>query len=171
MDIGLRYPKSNNFELIGFSDADFADCRIERKSASGTCHFLGHSLVSWHSEKQNSIALSMAKVEYIAAGLCCAQILWMKQTLSDFNFSFEHVSIKCDNTSAINISKNLVQHSRTKHIEIRHHFLRDHAQKGDITLEFVSTKNQFADIFTKPLRSLSEEQFFDIRRQLGVISL
>ena len=95
----------------------------------------------------------------------------MKQTLSDFNLFFEHVSIKCDNTSAINISKNLVQHSRTKHIEIRHHFLRDHAQKGDITLEFVSTKNQFADIFTKPLRSLSEEQFFDIRRQLGVISL
>ena len=92
----------------------------------------------------------------------------MKQTLSDFNLSFEHVPIKCDNTSAINISKNLVQHSRTKHIEIRHHFLRDHAQKGDITLEFVNTKDQLADIFTKPL---SEEQFSDIRRQLGVISL
>ena len=88
----------------------------------------------------------------------------MKQTLSDFNLSFEHVPIKCDNTSAINISKNPVQHSRTKHIEIRHHFLRDHAQKGDITLEFVITKDQLADIFTKPL---SEEQFIDIRRQLG----
>ena len=73
----------------------------------------------------------------------------------------------CDNISAINISKNPVQHSRTKHIEIRHHFLRDHAQKNDITLEFVSTKDQLADIFTKPL---SEEQFVDIRRQLGVIS-
>ena len=72
------------------------------------------------------------------------------------------------NTSAINISKNPVQHSRTKHIEIRHHFLRDYAQKGDITLEFVSTKDQLVDIFTKPL---SEEQFSDIRRQLGVISL
>ena len=81
---------------------------------------------------------------------------------------FEHVLIKCDNTSAINISKNPVQHSRTKHIEIRHHFLRDHAQKGDITLEFVRTKDQLANIFTKPL---SEEQFVDIRRQLGVISL
>ena len=135
---------------------------------SGTCHFLGHSLVSWHSKKQNSVALSKAEVEYIAADLCCAQILWMKQTLSDFNLIFEYVPIKCDNTSAINISKNPVQHSRTKHIEIRHHFLRDHAQKGDITLEFVSTKDQLADIFTKPL---SEEQFVDIRRQLGVISL
>ena len=92
----------------------------------------------------------------------------MKQTLSDFNLFFEHVPIKCDNTSAINISKNPVKHSRTKHIEIRHHFLRDHTQKGDITLEFVSTKDQLADTFTKPL---SEKQFVDIRRQLGVISL
>ena len=92
----------------------------------------------------------------------------MKQTLSDFELSFEYVPIKCDNTSAIRISKNLVQHSRTKHIEIKHYFLRDHAQKGDITLEFVSTKDQLAAIFTKPL---SEEQFVNIRRQLGVISL
>ena len=92
----------------------------------------------------------------------------MKQTLIDFNLFFEHVPIKCDNTSAINISKNPMQHSRTKHIEIRHHFLRDHAQKGDMTLEFVSIKDQLADIFTKPL---SEKQFVDIRRQLRVISL
>ena len=82
-------------------------------------------------------------------------------TLSDFDLSFEHVPVKCDNTSAISISKNPMQHSRTKNIDIRHHFLRDHVQKGDITLEFVSTKDQLADIFTKPL---SEEQFVDIRR-------
>ena len=114
-------------------------------------------------KKQNSVVLSTEKAEYITAGLCCAQILWMKQTLGDFNLIFEHVPIKCDNTSVINISKN-----PTKHIEIRHHFLRDHAQKGDITLEFVRTKDQLADIFTK---SLSEEQFVEIRRQLRVISL
>ena len=112
--------------------------------------------------KQNSVALSTVETKYIAAGLCCYKFLD-----ENFNLSFEHVPIKCDNSSAINISKNLVQHSRTKHIEIRHHFLKDHAQKGDITLEFVSTKDQLADIFTKPL---SEEQFVDIRRQLGVIS-
>ena len=167
MDISLWYPKGDNFELIGFSDVDFADCKVERKT-SGTCHFLRHSPVSWHSKKQNSVTLSTAEAKYIAAGLCCALILWMKQTLSDFNLIFEHVSIKCDNTSAINISKYPVQHSRTKHIEIRHHFLRNHAQKGDITLEFMSTKDQLVDIFTKPL---SEKQFVDIRRQLGVISL
>ena len=103
----------------------------------------------------------MVEAEYIATSLCYAQILWMKQTLSDFNSTFEHVPIKCDNTSAINISKNPVQHSRTKHIEIRHHFLRDHAQKGDITLEFIGTKDQLVNIFTK---SVSEEQFVDIGR-------
>ena len=97
------------------------------------------------------VALSTKEPKYIAADLCCAQIFWMKQTLSDFNLIFEHVPIKCDNISAINISKNPVQHSRTKHIEIRNHFLRDHAQKSDITLEFVSIKDQLANTFTKPL--------------------
>ncbi|WKA08985.1 hypothetical protein VitviT2T_026664 [Vitis vinifera] len=151
MDIGLWYRKSDNFELIGFSNVDFVGCKVERKSTSGTCHFLQRQLVSWHSKKKNSVAFSTAKFEYIGVGLCCAQILWMKQTISDFGLSFEHVPIKCDNTSAISISKNLMQHSRTKHIEIRHHFIRDHAQKGDITLEFVSIKDQFVDIFTKPV--------------------
>ena len=151
MDIGLWYCKSDNFELIGFSNVDFVGCKVERKSTSGTCHFLQSPLVSWHSKKKNSVALSTAKFEYIGVGLCCAQILSMKQTISDFGLSFEHVPIKCDNTSVISISKNHMQHSRTKHIEIRHHFIRDHAQKGDITLEFVSIKYQFADIFTKPV--------------------
>ena len=168
IDIGLWYPKCNNFELICYSDADFGGYKFDRKSTSGTCHFLGHSLVSWHSKKQNSVYLSTAEAEYIAAGLGCAQVLWMNQTLSDFGLTYAHVPIKCDNTSAIIISKNPVQHSRTKHIEIRHHFLRDHAKKGDITLDFVKTEDQLADIFTKPL---NENQFVNIRRQLGVISL
>ena len=98
-------------------------------------------LGNWHSRKQNSIALSTTEVKYIVDGLGCAQVLWMKQKLSNFGLTYSHVPIKCDNTSAISISKNLVQHSRTKHIEIRHHFLRDHAQKEDITLDFARTKD------------------------------
>ena len=94
MDIGLWYRKSDNFELIGFSNVDFVGCKVERKSTSGTCHFLQRQLVSWHSKKKNSVAFSTAKVEYIVVDLCCAQILWMKQTLSDFDLSFEHVPIK-----------------------------------------------------------------------------
>ena len=98
------------------------------------------------------VALSTLEVEYITVDLCTyAQILWMKQTLGDFGLKFEHVHIKYDNTSVIGIFKNLMQHYRTKHIEIRHHFLKDHAQEGHITLEFVSNKDQLVDILTKLL--------------------
>ncbi|GMY30966.1 Integrase catalytic domain-containing protein [Fagus crenata] len=165
IDLGLWYPKSNSFDLISYSDADFAGCKIDRKSTSGTCHFLGHSLVSWFSKKQNSVALSTAEAEYVAAGSCCAQSLYIKQQLEDFKILFDHIPIRCDNTSAISLSKNPIQHSRTKHIEIRYHFIRDHVQKGDIELEFVSTDSQWADILTKPL---IEERFCTIRREIGM---
>jgi hypothetical protein len=81
---GLWYPWGSTFDLIGYSDADWAGCKINRKSTSGTCQFLGRSLVSWASKKQNSVALSTAEAEYIAAGHCCAQLLWMRQTLRDY---------------------------------------------------------------------------------------
>ena len=166
IEIGLWYPKFTSFDLIGYSDADFAGCKVDRKSTSGTCHFLGNSLISWHSKKQNSVALSTAEAEYVAAGSCCAQILWMKQTLEDYGLKYDHIPIRCDNTSAINLTKNPIQHSRTKHIEIRHHFIRDHVLNNDICLEFVDTNNQIADIFTKPL---SENRFCTLRRELGMI--
>ena len=156
IDIGLWYPRGTHIDLTCYSDADFAGHKVNRKSTSGTCHFLGHSLVSWFSKKQNSVALSTTEAEYIAAGSCCAQALWMKQTLRDYGINLEQIPIKCDTTSAINLSKNLIHHSRTEHIEIRHHFLRDHVQKGDIALEFILMEKQLADIFTKPL---CEEQF------------
>ena len=123
--------------LVRYTDADYAGYKVDRKSTSGTCQFLGQSLISWHSKKQNSIALSMAKVEYVAAGACCAQLLWIKQQLRDLRINLKEVPIKCDNQSTINITKNPIQHSQTKHIEVRHHFIRDHVEKGDVTLEFV----------------------------------
>ena len=89
----------------------------------------------------------------------------MKQTLLDYGLEYDHVPILCDNTSAINLTKNPIQHSRTKHIEIRHHFIRDHVQKDDIVLEYVDTKHQMADSFTKPL---AEEQFSNIQREIGM---
>ena len=165
-NLGLWYPKGTHIDLFSYTDADWAGCTIDRKSTSGTCHFLGFALVSWFSKKQNSVALSTAEAEYISAASCCAQVLWMKQTLLDLGLSYDHVPIMCDNTSAINLSKNPVLHSRTKHIEIRHHFLRDHVQKGDITLEFISTNHQIADILTKPL---ALERFASLRRGLGLL--
>ena len=168
MNIGLWYPKNSTCNLIGYSDSDFAGSKTDGKSTSETCHFIGSALVSWHSKKQNSVVLSTAEAEYIFAGSCCAQILWMKQQLFDYGILLDHIPIRCDNTSAINLSKNPIQHSRTKHIEIRHHFLRDHVRKEDCVLEFVDTKNQLADIFTKPL---PKETFFAIRRELGLLDI
>jgi hypothetical protein len=149
--IGLWYPKGSTFDFIGYSNLDYAGCKIDRKSTLGGCHLLGKSLVSWTFKKQNSISLSTAKAEYIVVGACCTQILYMKQTLIDYGVVPEKVHLLCDNESAVKITNNPVQHSRTKNIDIYHHFLRDHVAKGDIILEGVRSEDQLADIFTKPL--------------------
>jgi hypothetical protein len=127
---GLWYPKGSTFDLIGYSDVDWAGCNIDRKTTSETCQFLGRSLLSWASKKQNSVALSTAEAEYIAAGHCYAQLLWMRQTLRDYGYKMSKVPLLCDNESAIRMADNPVEHSRTKHIDIRYHFLRDHQQRG-----------------------------------------
>jgi hypothetical protein len=134
-----------------FSDADFARCWLDRKSTSGTCQFLGSSLVFWSSRKQSSVAQSTTEAEYVAAASCCSQLLWITYTMSDFSEEYTHVTLHCDSTSAISVAKNPVLHSKTKHIEVRYHFLRDNVEKGRITLIHVSTHDQLADIFTKPL--------------------
>jgi hypothetical protein len=156
----------STIDLIGYSDADYAGCKIDRKSTSGTCQFLGRSLVSWASKKQNLVALSTAEAEYIVAGHCCAQLLWIRQTLRDYGYKLSKISLLCDNESAIRMADNLVEHSRTKHIDIRYHFLRDHQQKGDIKIAYVSTHNQLADIFTKPL---DEKTFSKLRNKLNIL--
>ncbi|GKD43062.1 retrovirus-related pol polyprotein from transposon TNT 1-94, partial [Tanacetum coccineum] len=125
--------------------------RIFRKSTSGGCQILGGKLVCWSAKKQTSVAMSSAEAEYVAAAGCCAQVLWIKSQLADYDVLCDKVLIFCDNTSAIAISNNRVLHSRTKHIDIRYHFIRDHILKGDIELHFVPTNLQLADIFTKPL--------------------
>ena len=107
--------------------------------------------MSWASKKQNSIALSTAEAEYIAAGHCCAQLLWMRQTLRDYGYKLSKVPLLCDNESAIRMANNPVEHSCAKHIDIRYNFLRDHQQKGDIEIAYVNIQNQLADIFIKPL--------------------
>jgi len=149
--VGLWYPSEVSLDLLGYYDFDFAGCKIDRKNTSGTCHLLGSSLISWHSKKQACVALSTAEAEYIAGGSCCAQSLCIKQQLSDFSLNLSKIPLLCDNTSAINLTKNPVQHSRTRHIEICHHFIRDHVNNGDCEIQFVSTENQLADLFTKPL--------------------
>ena len=128
---------------------------------------MGNNLVSWMSKKPCSISLSTVKAEYIAANSCCTQLLWMQKLLLDYGICQEHLTIYYDNTSAINISKNLVQHSRTKHIEIRHHFIREFVKDGTLTLEFIHTDDQKVDLFTKPL----DRKRFEFLRQNIVVSM
>jgi hypothetical protein len=114
LKFGLWYPKGSTFNLIGYSDADYVGCKIDRKRTSDTCQFLRRSLVSWASKKQNSVALSTVEVEYIAVGHCCAQLLWMRQTLRDYGYKLSKAPLLCDNESAIRMADNPVEHSHTK---------------------------------------------------------
>jgi hypothetical protein len=141
-DFGLWYSVSSSLALHGFSNADFVGSRLDRKSTSGTCQFLGSSLVSWSSRKQSRVAQSTTEAEYIAAASCCSQLLWISYTMSDFGEEYTNVPLQCDSTSALSVAK---------HIEVTYHFLRDHVEKGKIDLIHVPTHDQLADIFIKPL--------------------
>ncbi|WVZ90168.1 LOW QUALITY PROTEIN: hypothetical protein U9M48_036495 [Paspalum notatum var. saurae] len=164
-ELGLWYSSGSSLSLRGFSDADHAGCRIDSKSTSGTCQLLGTSLVTWSSRKQASVSLSTTEAEYIATASCCSQLLWTKATLSDFGLRFGRIPLLVDSTSAISVAKNPVLHSRTKHIDVRFHFLRDHYEKCDIDLVHVVTQNQLAYIFTKPLEFSA---FVHLRGELEV---
>ncbi|KAJ9548298.1 hypothetical protein OSB04_020841 [Centaurea solstitialis] len=154
-NLGLWYPKDSGFDLIGYSASDFAGSKLHKKSTTGSCQLIGGKLVSWSSKKQHSVSTSTAEAEYVAAGSCCAQILWMKNQLQDYDQQFTRVPILCDNSSAIAMANNPVLHSRSKHIDIRYHFIRDHISKGDVELHFIPTEYQLADLFTKPLDEAS----------------
>ncbi|GJS96345.1 hypothetical protein Tco_0645948 [Tanacetum coccineum] len=131
------------FDLKGYSDSNYAGCNMDRKSTS-------------------------AEAKYVVATRCCANILWMKSQLTEYDIIYEKVPIFCDNTSAIAISNNPVLHSRTKHIDIRYHFIKDHVLKGDIELHFIPTQYQLAGIFTKPL---DEPTFKRLIVELGMLNI
>ncbi|GKD66837.1 retrovirus-related pol polyprotein from transposon TNT 1-94 [Tanacetum coccineum] len=150
--LGLWYPKGTRIETIVYADSDHAGDYIDRKSTNGVCTFMGCCLTSWFAKKQTALAISTTEAEYVSAGKACQQALWMKQALIDYDIRLDDIPIMCDNKGTINLSKNPVQHSRTKYIEIRYHFLRDNVQKGNISIEKVASEDNIADIFTKPLK-------------------
>jgi hypothetical protein len=141
---------------------------VDRRSTSGCCQFLWRSLVLWSSKKQNSVTLPIVEAEYILPSICCSQLLWMKQTILYYGISFKNVPLMCDNRSVVKLATNLVQHSRKKHIDIRHHFLRDHVGEGDISIYSIGTNDQLADIFTKPL---DESRFCKLRSEMNMIDV
>ncbi|GJW17307.1 retrovirus-related pol polyprotein from transposon TNT 1-94 [Tanacetum coccineum] len=166
--LGLWYPKGTGIETIVDADSDNAGDCVDRKSTSSVCTFMGCCLTSWFAKKQTALAISMTEAEYVSAGKACQQALLMKQSLIDYGIRLDGVPIMCNNKGAINLSKNLVQHSRTKHIEIHHHFLCDNVQKGNISIEKVASEDNIADIFSKPLK---REVFNYLRLGLGMIEL
>nr|GEY09853.1 retrovirus-related Pol polyprotein from transposon TNT 1-94 [Tanacetum cinerariifolium] len=148
---GLWYPKDSSITLTAFADADHAGYQDTRHSTSGCMQFLVDRLVSWSSKRQKSAVISNTKAEYIALSGCCTQILWMRSKLTDYGLGFNKIPMYCDNKSDIALWCNNVQHSRSKHRDIRYHFIKEHVKKGVIELYFVNTEYQLADIFTKAL--------------------
>ncbi|GJR75410.1 retrovirus-related pol polyprotein from transposon TNT 1-94 [Tanacetum coccineum] len=134
--MGLWYTKDSSFKLTGFSDDDYAGCKDTFKSTSDGAQFLGEKLVSWSSKKQDCTALSTAEAEYVSLSAGGAQVLWMRTQLTDYGYHFNKILIYCDSKSTIVISCNSVQHSRTKHIAVRYHFIKEHVEKGTIETVF-----------------------------------
>ncbi|RVW90629.1 Retrovirus-related Pol polyprotein from transposon RE2 [Vitis vinifera] len=164
LELGIWYPFDTHSDVACYTDADWAGNVDDRKNTSGGCFYIGNCLVAWMSKKQNSISLSTAEAEYIAAGSCCTQLLWIKQMLRDYGIDQGTMVVFCDNTSAINISKNPVFHSRTKHIDIRHHFICDLVEDKVVSLEYVPTEGQIANMLTKPL---DVSRFESLRKSIG----
>ncbi|GJR22751.1 putative ribonuclease H-like domain-containing protein [Tanacetum coccineum] len=147
--LGLWYPKDSPFQLEAYSDSDYAGSHGDRKSTTGGCQFLGRRLISWQCKKQTIVATSSTEAEYVAAASCCAQVLWIQNQLLDYGFNFMNTKIFIDNQSTICIVKNPVFHQRTKHIEIRHHFIRDANEKNLIQVLKIHTNDNVADLLTK----------------------
>nr|GEU53290.1 putative ribonuclease H-like domain-containing protein [Tanacetum cinerariifolium] len=147
--LGLWYPKDSPFDLVAYSDSDYASASLDRKSTTRGCQFLGCRWISWQCKKQIVVATSSTEAEYIAAASCYTQMLWIQNQLLDYGYNFMHTIIYIDNSNTICIIKNPVLHSKTKHIEIRHHFIRDCNEKKLIQAVKIPTENNFADLLAK----------------------
>ncbi|GKC40362.1 putative ribonuclease H-like domain-containing protein [Tanacetum coccineum] len=147
--LGLWYPKDSPFDLEAYTDSDYAGASLDRKSTTGGCQFLGSRLISWQCKKQTIVANSTTEAEYVAAASCCGQVLWIQNQMLDYGYNFMNTKIYIDNESTICIVKNPVFHSKTKHIEIRHHFIRDSNEKKLIQMSKIHTDHNVADLLTK----------------------
>nr|GEX22782.1 reverse transcriptase domain-containing protein [Tanacetum cinerariifolium] len=168
---GFINEEGTDRETVVYVDSDHAGDYVDRNSTSGICTFVGCCLTSWFSKKQTDLAISTTEAEYVNAKKACQQALWMKQAFIDYDVRLDDVPIMCDNKGAIDLSQNPVQHYRTKHIKIRHHFLRDNVQKGHISIEKVSSVNNVADILTKPLKAMIRSGMKFFRAQYARCSI
>ncbi|GJW50061.1 putative ribonuclease H-like domain-containing protein [Tanacetum coccineum] len=148
-NLGLWYLRELSLDLEAFSDSDYAGANLDMKSTTNGCQFLGSRLISWQCKKQTIVATSTTEAEYVGTASCCGQVLWIQNQMLDYGFNFMNTKIHIDNESTICIVKNPVYHSKTKHIEIRHHFIRDSYEKKLIRVEKIHTHFYVADLLTK----------------------
>ncbi|GJZ00579.1 putative ribonuclease H-like domain-containing protein, partial [Tanacetum coccineum] len=158
--LGLWYPRVSSFDLEAYSDSDYAEANLDRKSTTGGCQFLSRRLISWQCKKQTIVATSTTETEYVAAANCCGQVLWIQNQMLDYGFNFMNTKIYIDNKSTICIVKNPVYHSKTKHMAIRHHFIRDAFEKKLIQVLKIHTDDNVVDLLTKA---------FDVSRSILTI--
>ncbi|GKE05601.1 putative ribonuclease H-like domain-containing protein [Tanacetum coccineum] len=156
------------FNLEAYSDSDYAGASLDKKSTTGGCQFLRSRLISWQCKKQTIVANSTTRSEYVAAANCCGQVLWIQNQMLDYGYNFLHTKIFIDNESTICIIKNPVFHSNTKHIKIRHHFIRDSYEKRLIQVIKIHTDHNVADLLTKAL-DVSRFQF--LTASIGMLNL
>jgi hypothetical protein len=167
IDYGLRYASDREISLQGFTDSDWAGSVADQKSTSGCCFSMGSTMISWFSRKQTSVALSTTEAEYIAACSASNEAVWLRKLLAGlFDLELEATCIWCDNQSCVKLTENPVFHDKSKHIEIRYHYIRDMVQRGAVKLQYVATDEQIADVLTKPL---SRVKFVYFRDKLGVV--
>nr|GFA20451.1 retrotransposon protein, putative, unclassified [Tanacetum cinerariifolium] len=146
-----------SLKKYGFESCDPVDIPMvekskldeDKKGKAVDLSYYRERLISWSSKRQKSASISSTKAEYIALSGCCAQILWMRSQLLDYGLGFNKIPMYCDNKSAIALCCNNVQHSRSKHIDIRYHFIKEQVENGVIELYFVNTEYQLANLFTK----------------------
>nr|GEV54062.1 retrovirus-related Pol polyprotein from transposon TNT 1-94 [Tanacetum cinerariifolium] len=163
----FEHLKDSSIALTTFTDADHVGCQDTRRITSGSLKFLVDRLISWSSKRQKSVLISSTEAEYITLSGCYAKILWMRSQLTDYRLGFNKIPMYCDNKSTIALCYNNAQHSRSKHIDIRYHFIKEHVENGVIELYFVNTEYQLADIFTK---ALSREIIKFLINKLGMRS-
>ncbi|XP_019196186.1 PREDICTED: uncharacterized protein LOC109190187 [Ipomoea nil] len=165
---GLRITPSPTTTIHAYSDSDWASCPIDRKNTSGYAVFLGGNLISWQSRKQRTVARSSTEAEYKALADVAAEVTWVVSLLRELGLhDVKPSSIWCDNLGATYLCANPVFHARTKHVEIDYHFVCDKVPFGDFVVNFVSTKDQLADFFTKPL---SGPRFSTLRAKLNMVA-
>jgi hypothetical protein len=150
LDFKLHYSAKSKLILSGYVDAAYGNNK-KGTSTTGFCFMLGNGLISWFSKGQDTVALSAAEAEYIAATEAAKEAIWLRTLLSELGFNQEVTTLFEDNQACILLSKNPQLHSRTKHIQIRYHFIREKVLSKELILKYVSTKYQWADMFTKCL--------------------